>query len=177
LDVCEAVQRVDRDDAHERLSWDEFGTAVRELARRVVDDGYAPTVLLAIARGGLPVGGALAYAMGLKNCCVINVEYYAGVDVRLEVPVILPPALHLVDLEDERLLVVDDVADTGETLQLVADTIRPVVADLRVAVLYEKSRSVVQCDYVWRRTDRWIDFPWSVLPPVSADVSQRAQER
>ncbi len=153
-------------DAHEQLTWEDFGTATRELARLVVADRFAPTVLLAIARGGLPVGGAVSYALGLKNTCVVNVEYYAGIDVRLEVPVILPPALDLGHVEAERLLVVDDVADTGETLQLVAETIRPVVAELRTAVLFEKSRSVVRADYVWRRTDRWIDFPWSVLPPV-----------
>jgi uncharacterized protein len=41
-----------------------------------------------------------------------------------------------------------------------------IVADLRTAVLYEKPRFVVRCDYVWRRTDRWIDFPWSTLPPL-----------
>ena len=33
-------------------------------------------------------------------------------------------------------------------------------------MLYEKPRSVVRCDYVWRRTDRWITFPWSAEPPV-----------
>ena len=33
-------------------------------------------------------------------------------------------------------------------------------------MIYEKPRSLVRCDYVWRRTDRWIDFPWSTLPPV-----------
>jgi hypoxanthine phosphoribosyltransferase len=71
-----------------------------------------------------------------------------------------------VELGDEHVLVVDDVADTGETLKLVADTIRSYVGDLRTAVLYEKSRSVVRADYVWRRTERWIDFPWSTLPPV-----------
>lgn len=92
----------------------------------------------------------------MKNCCAIDVEYYTGIDERLEVPVILPPALDLVDLSDERLLVVDDVADT----------IRPSVAELRTAVLYEKSRSVVRADYVWRRTDRWIGFPWSTRPPI-----------
>jgi uncharacterized protein len=153
-------------DARERLGWEEFGSAARELARQIVDDGFEATVLLAIARGGLPVGGALSYALGLKNCCAINVEYYTGVDERLEVPVILPPALDLADLDNARLLVADDVADTGETLRLVADTLRPFVAELRTVVLYEKARSAVRCDYVWRRTDHWIEFPWSTLPPV-----------
>jgi hypothetical protein len=41
-------------------------------------------------------------------------------------------------------------------------------------VLYEKPRSVVRCDYVWRHTDRWIDFPWSALPPVTGDGSTDA---
>jgi hypothetical protein len=37
---------------------------------------------------------------------------------------------------------------------------------VRIAVLYEKPHTVVPCDYVWRRTDRWIDFPWSAPEPV-----------
>ncbi len=41
---------------------------------------------------------------------------------------------------------------------------------MRTAVLYAKSRSVVEPDYVWRRTDRWITFPWSALPAVSGDT-------
>jgi len=40
------------------------------------------------------------------------------------------------------------------------------VAEVRCAVLYEKSRSAVRCEYVWRRTDSWIDFPWSAEDPV-----------
>ncbi len=40
------------------------------------------------------------------------------------------------------------------------------VGEVRSAVLYEKSHSLVKCDYVWKRTDRWINFPWSTLPPV-----------
>jgi hypoxanthine phosphoribosyltransferase len=109
----------------------------------------------------------MSYALDVKNCCVINVEYYTGVDERLDVPIILPPALTLVDLRDARLLVVDDVADTGGTLELVARTIRPHVAELRTAVLYEKPHSQVKCDCVWRRTQRWIEFPWATLPAVT----------
>jgi hypoxanthine phosphoribosyltransferase len=165
---------VTADETREHLSWEAFGAAARELARTVVRDGFQPTSLLAITRGGLAVGGAMSYALGVKNCCVINVEYYTGVDERLEVPIILPPALTLVDLRDARLLVVDDVTDTGGTLELVAETIRPHVAELRTAVLYEKPRSRVRCDYVWQRTDRWIEFPWSSLPVVTADESRSA---
>jgi hypoxanthine phosphoribosyltransferase len=59
------------------------------------------------------------------------------------------------------MLIVDDVADTGGTLEVVHDFATGKVAEVRTAVLYEKPRSVVKCDYVWRRTERWITFPWS----------------
>ena len=61
-----------------------------------------------------------------------------------------------------------DVADTGATLALVKGFCAGKVAEVRCAVLYEKPRSAVKCEYVWRRTDRWIDFPWSVDEPVGA---------
>jgi hypoxanthine phosphoribosyltransferase len=152
---------------HESLTWGEFGAGARALAQLVRDDGFAPSIVLAIARGGLPLAGAVSYSLGVKNCCVINVEYYTDVDERLEVPAILPPALNVVDLTNARVLVVDDVADTGETLKLVADQVRHHVAEVRIAVLYEKPRSAVRCDYVWRQTSRWIDFPWSALGAVT----------
>src|SRR4026209_820555 len=87
-------------DEREILGWDLFGSASRELAQLVADDGYLPEMILSIARGGLLVGGALGYALGVKNVYTMNVEFYTGVDVRLEGPRILPPAPALVDLED-----------------------------------------------------------------------------
>jgi uncharacterized protein len=78
----------------------------------------------------------------------------------------LPPQLNLVDLTDRRVLIVDDVADTGHTLKAVLEFVGSSVKEVRTAVIYEKPQSVVKCDYVWRRTDRWIDFPWSDKPPV-----------
>ena len=85
---------------------------------------------------------------------------------RLEVPVVLPPQLDLVDHRQSKVLIADDVADTGHTLKLVRDYCLDEVAEVRSAVLYEKSHLLVKCEYVWRRTDRWINFPWSTLPPV-----------
>ena len=118
--------------------------------------------------GGLVVGGALAYALEVKNTFTMNVEFYVAVDERLPVPMILPPVPELVDLDEARVLIADDVADTGRTLALVKGFCAGRVGEARVAVLYEKPRSIVRCEYVWRRTDRWIDFPWSAHGPIDA---------
>ncbi len=150
----------------ERLTWAEFGEATRALAHQIAGDGYEPDLILSIARGGLLVGAALGYALDVKNAWTMNVEFYTGVDVRLDVPMLLPPVPDLVDLETARVLIADDVADTGETLALVKDFCVAKVGEARCAVLYEKSRAMVKCDYVWRRTDLWIDFPWSAEAPV-----------
>ena len=153
------------------LAWDLFGEASRELAQQVTDSGYRPTIVLGIARGGLLPAATLSYALGVKNLFTMNVEFYTGIDERLQFPVMLPPLLDAVDLAGATVLVADDVADTGATLKLVTDFCEAHVADVRCAVLYEKPRSIVKCEYVWRRTDRWIDFPWSTLPPVARSAA------
>jgi hypoxanthine phosphoribosyltransferase len=150
----------------ETLTWELFGTAGRELAQMVADDGYRPDIILSIARGGLFVAGALGYALDVKNLHVTNVEFYTGVNERLPMPIMLPPLPNVIDLSGQKVLVADDVADTGATLKLVRDFCAGHVADVRCAVVYEKPHSTVNSEYVWRRTPLWINFPWSTLPPV-----------
>ncbi|MDH4168232.1 MAG: phosphoribosyltransferase [Acidimicrobiia bacterium] len=163
------------DQPRENLGWAGYGDAVRELATMVADDGYRPDMILAIARGGLFVAGSLGYALAVKNLYVMNIEYYTGVDERLEMPVMLPPYLDLVDVDDAKILIADDVADTGHTLELVRNFSLERVAEVRSAVLYEKSHSLVKCEYIWKKTDHWIEFPWSTESPV-VDLDQ-AQTR
>jgi hypoxanthine phosphoribosyltransferase len=154
-------------DDREILTWELFGSASRDLSQMVADDGYEPDIVLAIARGGLLIAGAMGYALSVKNVYTMNVEFYTGVDQRLEVPRILPPAPDFVDLGEAKILIADDVADTGHTLRSVEQFTEGKVGEVRTAVLYEKSHSVVRCDYVWKRTDKWINFPWSDKPPVA----------
>ncbi|NAZ88552.1 phosphoribosyltransferase [Kineococcus indalonis] len=152
----------------EVLTWSLFGEAVHELATTIADGGYRPDVLLGIARGGLPLAAGLAYALDVKETGTINVEFYTGVDSRLEEPVVLPPSVDLAELSGRRVLVVDDVADTGRTLAVVVDMVRAAGGEPRSAVVYRKPTTRLEPEYSWRRTDRWIDFPWSSAGPVSA---------
>jgi hypoxanthine phosphoribosyltransferase len=156
----------------EIMTWDGLGAGARSLAEAVGEDGFEPDLVLGIARGGLLVAGALGYALGVKNTFTMNVEFYTGVDERLDIPMILPPVPDLVDFADFKVLIADDVADTGATLELVKDFCAGKVAEVRCAVLYEKPRSTVRCEYVWRRTDRWIIFPWSAEEPVLQALSE-----
>lgn len=150
----------------EVMTWESFGRASRELAHQIADSGFMPDVVLGIARGGLIPSGSLAYALDCKNLFTMNVEFYTGVGTTLDAPVMLPPLLDASELTDLSVLIVDDVADSGKTLELVRDFCRGQVSEVRSAVLYEKPRSIVTADYAWKRTDQWINFPWSVEAPV-----------
>lgn len=152
----------------EILTWQEFGDASRELAGTIVADGYRPDVVVAIARGGLLLAGAIAYAMGVKSCGALNVEFYTDVETTLPEPVILPPMLDGPALTGKKVLLVDDVSDSGRTLAMVLDLLQATTgAEVRTVVLYTKPRTIQEADYTWRRTDRWINFPWSTLPVIT----------
>ena len=158
----------------ERLTWDAFGEAARDLARSILADGFSPEVVVAIARGGLIPGGAVAYALGAKNCGALNVEFYTGIGTVLDDPELLPPHLDLEYLEGRRVLLVDDVAHSGRTLKLAVELLRGRGADVRSVTIYTKPGSIEQPDYSWRETDLWIDFPWSAQGPVSDESAPGA---
>ena len=155
----------------EVLSWERFGSATRELARSVVDSGYEPEMVIAIARGGLVPAGALAYAIGIKAAGTLNVEFYSDIEETLPDPVVLEPLLDTDAVIGKRLLVVDDVADSGRTLHLVLGLLRRHTPEVRSAVLYTKPRTIVRPDYSWRETDRWINFPWSTQPVITPSTA------
>ncbi len=169
----------------EILTWDGFGEATRELARSVVASNWMPDLVVAVARGGLLPAGALSYALGVKAMGTLNVEFYTGVGETLAEPVILPPLMDTSELPGRKVLVVDDVADSGKTLRLVMNLVREkgILADVdgdgnptemisveaRSAVLYTKPVSVIEPDYTWKHTAQWIAFPWSDKPPVTQE--------
>jgi uncharacterized protein len=155
----------------EVLTWETFPDAVRDLAHKVVGSGFVPEVVIAVARGGLVPGGAMAYALGTKGVGTLNVEFYTDIGKTLDDPRVLPPLMDTSELPGAKVLVVDDVADSGRTLALVMDLLEKQGAEARSAVLFTKPRTIIQPDYSWKDTDLWITFPWSAEPPVTGTRS------
>jgi hypothetical protein len=134
-------------------------------------------VVVAIARGGLLPAGAIAYGLGSKNCGALNVEFYTGIGTVLDAPEVLPPTLDLEYLSGRRVLLVDDVADSGRTLKLAVELLEGEGAEVRSVTIYTKPTTVIQPDYAWKATDQWIDFPWSAAGSVveeDADAAERS---
>ncbi len=154
-------------DDREILSYELFGTAARELAETIAADNFRPDAVVGIARGGLALAGALGYALDLKMLGSLNVEFYTGVGTTLEIPIVLPPTLDQESLAGKSVLLVDDVADSGRTLKLVVELLRARGSEVRTVCLYSKPTTVEEPTYVWKKTSKWIMFPWSSDGPVA----------
>ena len=155
-------------DAKEITTWTDFGDAIDSLTNDIEKSGFKPDCILAIARGGLMVAGALSYRLGIKNIQTVNVEHYTGNgldDTASGDPRILPPGLQTESLKGKRVLVVDDVTDSGDTIGFISSLIGFEVEDQRNAVWFAKNRASIRPDFVATKTDLWVVFPWSPHSP------------
>jgi hypoxanthine phosphoribosyltransferase len=157
----------------EILTYTDFGVGIRWLAQQLVDDHWIPDAILGVVRGGLFVSAALAYALDIKDVRHVNVEFYTDAGETLPEPILVGQQPHLADLVGKKVLVADDVADTGATLHFVR-ALLPEAADVRVAVIYEKPHTTYAPELAWRSTDKWIRFPWIQVPPVRVQTAGRS---
>lgn len=105
----------------------------------------------------------------MKGCGALNVEFYTEGPATLPEPVVLPPLLDNAAVAGTRVLLVDDVSDSGRTLAHVLQLLDAGGAEVRTACLYVKPRTILTPDYFWRATEKWIMFPWSSLPAVTVE--------
>ena len=153
------------------LSAQDLLTDSFELGLKVLESGFRPTLILALWRGGTPVGMAvqeiLAYAGIESDHIAIRTSSYTGVDERGSVAVhglnyIIKKICH-----DDRVLIVDDVFDTGNTIVAVIEELKRrardnTPEDIRVAVPWFKpsrNETDIEPDYFIRETAEWLVFP------------------
>lgn len=167
------------------------------LGLRVLESGFSPTMIIAIWRGGTPVGMALqeilAYAGVDADHIAIRTSSYVSVDERGAVAVhglsyIVKKICH-----DDRVLIVDDVFDTGNTIAAVIGELSlkaraNTPEDIRIAVpWYKPSRNETDLvpDYYIHETAEWLVFPHELdaltpeelrrARPAIADIVERVK--
>jgi hypoxanthine phosphoribosyltransferase len=143
-----------------------------ELGMQIVRSGFRPTFLVGVWRGGAPIGitvqEVLEYHGHECDHIAIRTSSYVGVDQRAKTV-----RVHAIDylvsrlIAEDRLLVIDDVFDSGLSLEAVIDELkkrcrRNLPENIRIATAYFKpshNRSSLKPDFFVRSTDQWLVFP------------------
>jgi hypoxanthine phosphoribosyltransferase len=146
------------------VSWEQYNTLVERLALKVHESGWGFNQIICIARGGLRVGDVLSRIFELP-LAILSTHSYAAEGGTLRGELII--AEHMTMTSErlgDRVLLVDDMVDSGHTLEAVYKTLPrrfPQITDMRTAVIWYKAHSVFKPDYY---VDYLPDSPWIHQP-------------
>lgn len=144
-----------------RLSWDDFHKDCELLAEKVRKSGRKYDKLLCITRGGVFVGGLLAHMLELRNITTIALKLYEFDQQGQVVEQLSGPDL---PLPGSRMLVIDDMLDSGRTLSYIVEKWGKEYS-IDIAVLYDKGGGTLRPTFTARSIpDEWVWFPWE--PPI-----------
>ncbi|MEM2240240.1 MAG: phosphoribosyltransferase [Thermoproteota archaeon] len=147
--------------AYEAPSWDEIYEMCIDLASMIKASGFKPDLIVGIARGGWVPARLLSDFLDNPNITSIKVEFYLDIGKTRDEPSITQDIQ--VSVAGRKVLLVDDVADTGKSLMLVKNHLKDMGAsETRIACLYFKPWSIVKPDYYVRETEAWIIFPHEI---------------
>jgi hypoxanthine phosphoribosyltransferase len=162
----------------DRLLEDSFA-----LANQVLDSGFRPTHIVGIWRGGAPVGIAvqelLAYRGVETDHIAIRTASYSGIDQQ-EKEVRVYALGYLIDVlnPEDRLLVVDDVFDTGRSIEAFLKELRVrcrhnTPDTIRIATAYYKpsrNQTALKPDYFVHQTEEWLVFPHEICGLTEEEI-------
>jgi hypoxanthine phosphoribosyltransferase len=149
----------------EAPTWNQIYTMLRRQAEKIRCSGFKPDVVVGVTRGGWIPARILADLLGIGKLATVGVEFYLGVAETLSEPVLTQGVS--VDIRGKKVLLVDDVADTGKSLMLARKHLQQRgAAEIQVATVYYKPLSVVAPDYYEKETGCWVVFPWDAKENV-----------
>ena len=155
----------------ELITWSHSCALAKRLATAIRDSGYQPDLVVAIGRGGYVPARVVCDYLLHEMLTSIKIEHWGMAGVEKPETIIRFPLS--VDVSGARLLVVDDVTDTGDTLVEAVSYLKGCgAAEVRTAVLQHKDTSGHMPDYYAERVTewRWIIYPWAVYEDISGFV-------
>jgi len=156
-------------------SWDQIYELLLRLAEKIGRDRFHPDVILGICRGGWPPARVMSDLLENPELANVKVEFYIGISEVKSKPVITQPVS--TSMENKRILIMDDVADTGESLVLVKEDVNKQGAkEIKIATIYFKPWSKITPDYYEKETKCWVVFPWERKETVRSLVKKCIKE-
>ncbi len=158
---------------YELISWIEVQRLCLRLAGMIMTSGYQPEIIIAIARGGYVPARLLCDHLDIMDLTSIKIEHYLSLASKQEQATIRYPLC--TDIKNRRVLLVDDVNDSGDTLDVAIKhllSFQP--AEIRIAVMHHKIVSHFPVDYYAGKIIkwRWLIYPWAVTEDITSLLRQ-----
>ena len=144
-----------------KFSWEEIDRFADELVSKVQASGFMPDYLVGIAVGGLIPLGLLAKKLDSNAVLTVSASSYNDANQKTGEPTVWN--LPTLDLSNKKILIVDEIAETGETLEAVKKVLieKCNAGDIKTAVLgIHKKKCMIVPDFYIFAEEVWIVFPW-----------------
>lgn len=152
-------------------TWNQIYEMLLDLAERIRKNGFKADLIVGVSRGGWPPARVLSDLLDNPNLANVKAEFYLGVAETKVEPTLTQPVS--VAVAGKKVLVVDEVADTGKSLKLVKKHVfKQGACEVKIATVYYKPWSVVVPDYYGKETSRWIVFPWEIKETIRKVVKK-----
>lgn len=142
-------------------SWNQICDMLVELADKIQAEGFKPEIIVGISRGGWLPARVLSDFLEMPYITSVSAEFYVGIYETNHEPRLTQPIP--VSVFDKKILLVDDVTDTGKSTALIRDYLyREGAKEIKILALYCKPWSTVKPDFHNKETSDWIVFPWEI---------------
>jgi hypoxanthine phosphoribosyltransferase len=159
----------------EAPTWNQIYDALLSVAGEIRRSGFKPDVIVGIAKGGWVPARVLADLLEVPRLATVRIEFYVGVGHTMSKPVLKESVSESV--AGKKILVVDDVIDTGKSLALAKSHISEAGAwEVRTAAVYYKLWSESIPDYYDKETRCWVVFPWETRETIRK-IAEEQQTR
>jgi len=159
----------------EVATWNHIYAMLLSQAEKIRRSGFKPDVIVGVTRGGWVPARVLSDLLGISSLATVGVEFYLGVAETRNEPVLTQGVSAVV--EGKKALLVDDVADTGKSLQLARKHLQQQgTTEVKIATLYRKPSSVITPDFYEKETRSWVVFPWDTKETIRKILEKHGEK-
>jgi hypoxanthine phosphoribosyltransferase len=160
-----------RPEKYEAPDWDYIHELCILVAEQIERSKFKPDLIVALSRGGWIPGRLISDFLENPEIATIKVEHYVDFYKTLKKPAITQPLP--IDVRGKRILLVDDIVDTGASMKVAVEYLKERGADeVRTCALYRKPWSVTTPDFFARETDAWVCFPHETYESIGKICSK-----
>jgi hypothetical protein len=147
------------------VTWEEIAQWTETVAQKISETGFKPTVVIGLTRGGWVPARLICDHLKVKKLYAVKTEHW-GVTANQDGKALLTQELSI-DIENDSVLVVDDITDTGESLILaLGHLMKMKPKELKSSTLLHIAHSKIQpdffCVHVPKEEWTWFIFPWNL---------------